>query len=88
MPTVGEVLKGYDISAWNGLFAPAGTPRERVAQVADAVSAVLATKDMQDKLSAIGFDIAPMGPDAFGPYVREQIATWGKLIQDSGVKPE
>jgi tripartite-type tricarboxylate transporter receptor subunit TctC len=88
VPTVGEVLKGYDISAWNGLFAPAGTPRERVAQVAEAASAVLASKDMQDKLSAIGFDIAPMGPDAFGPYVREQIATWGKLIQESGVKPE
>jgi tripartite-type tricarboxylate transporter receptor subunit TctC len=88
VPTVGEVLPGYDISAWNGLFASAGTPRERIAQVADAVSAVLASKDMQDKLSGIGFDIAPMGPDAFGPYVREQIATWGKLIQESGVKPE
>jgi len=88
VPTVGEVLKGYDISAWNGLFAPAGTPRERIVQVADAVSAVLATKEMQDKLAAIGFDIAPMGPDAFGPYVREQIATWGQLIQDSGIKPE
>jgi len=88
VPTVGEVLKGYDISAWNGLFAPAGTPRERIAQIAEAASAVLASKDMQDKLSAIGFDIAPMGPDAFGPYVREQIATWGKLIQESGVKPE
>jgi len=88
VPTVGEVLKGYDISAWNGLFAPAGTPRERIAQVAEAASAVLATKEMQDKLSGIGFDIAPMGPDAFGPYVREQIATWGKLIQESGVKPE
>lgn len=88
VPTVGEVLKGYDISAWNGLFAPAGTPRERLVQIADAVAAVLATKDMQDKLSAIGFDIAPMGPDAFGPYVREQIATWGRLIQESGIKPE
>jgi tripartite-type tricarboxylate transporter receptor subunit TctC len=88
VPTVGEVLKGYDISAWNGLFAPAGTPRERLVQVADAVSAVLATKEMQDKLSGIGFEIAPMGPDAFGPYVREQITTWGRLIQESGIKPE
>ena len=88
VPTVSEALKGYDISAWNGLFAPAGTPRERLAQVADAVSAVLATKEMRDKLSGIGFDIAPMGPDAFGPYVREQIGTWGRLIQESGIKPE
>lgn len=88
VPTVGEVLKGYDISAWNGLFAPAGTPRERLVQVAEAVNAVLATKEMRDRLAGIGFDIAPMGPDAFGPYVHEQIATWGRLIQASAIKPE
>ena len=88
VPTVAEVLKGYDISAWNGLLAPAGTPREVMARVSDAVHAVLATRELQDKLSTIGFDIAPMAPDAFGPYVREQISTWGRLIQESGIKPE
>ncbi len=88
VPAVGEVLKGYDISAWNGLLAPAGTPREAMTRVADAVGAVLATRELQDRLSGIGFDIAPMGPDVFGPYVREQIAIWGRLIRDSGIKPE
>jgi tripartite-type tricarboxylate transporter receptor subunit TctC len=88
VPTVGETLKGYDISAWNGLFAPAGTPRDTMVRVADAVTAVLATREMQDKLSSLGFDIGPMGPDTFGPYVSEQIGTWGRLIKESGIKPE
>jgi len=88
VPTVGEVLKGYDVSAWNGLFAPAGTPRETLARISDALNAVLATRDIQEKLTSLGFDIAPLGPDAFGPYVRGQISTWGRLIRETGIKPE
>jgi tripartite-type tricarboxylate transporter receptor subunit TctC len=88
VPTVGDVLKGYDVSAWNGLFAPAGTPRETLARISDAVNGMLATREIKEKLAVIGFDIAPLGPDAFGPYVREQISTWGRLIRETGIKPE
>lgn len=88
VPVIAEVLKGYDISAWNGLFAPAGTPREAMNRLADAAMAALAQRDVQDKLSAIGFEISPLGPDGFGPYVREQIGVWAQIIRDSGIKPE
>ena len=88
VPVVAEVIKGYDISAWNGLFAPAGTPREAMQKMADAAAAVLATREMQDKLAGIGFEISPLGPDGFGQYVREQIAGWAQIIRDSGIKPE
>jgi tripartite-type tricarboxylate transporter receptor subunit TctC len=88
VPAVAETIKGYDISAWNGLFAPAGTPRETLVRVHDALVQALASKELQDKLVAIGFDVAPMGPDQFGPYVREQIDTWGRLIRETGIKPE
>ena len=88
VPVIAEVLKGYDISAWNGLFAPAGTPREAMNKVAEAAVAALAQRDVQDKLSAIGFEISPMGPESFGPYVREQIGVWAQVIRDSGIKPE
>lgn len=88
VPVIAEVLKGYDISAWNGLFAPAGTPREAMNKLADAAMAALAQRDVQDKLSGIGFEISPLGPDGFGPYVREQIGVWAQIIRDSGIKPE
>jgi tripartite-type tricarboxylate transporter receptor subunit TctC len=88
VPVIAEVLKGYDISAWNGLFAPAGTPREAMSKVAEAAMAALAQRDVQDKLSGIGFEISPMGPESFGPYVREQIGVWAQIIRDSGIKPE
>lgn len=88
VPVIAEVLKGYDISAWNGLFAPAGTPREAMNKLADAAMAALAQRDVQDKLTGIGFEISPLGPDGFGPYVREQIGVWAQIIRDSGIKPE
>ncbi len=88
IPATSETLKGYDISAWNGLFAPAGTSKDVMNRVNDAVQSALATKEVQEKLIGIGFDILPLGPDTFGPYVRDQISTWAKLIQESGIKPE
>jgi tripartite-type tricarboxylate transporter receptor subunit TctC len=54
----------------------------------DALRAVLAAPDMQQKLAGIGFDIAPMGPDEFAAYVHAQIRAWGSLIRQAGITPE
>ena len=83
-----ESVKDFDLSAWTGLLAPAGTAQEVVKRISDALMAALATKDLQERLSTIGFDVRPLGPDEFGPYVREEIETWGKLIQDAGIQPQ
>ena len=88
VPTIGEVLNGYDNTAWLGLFAPTGTPPEMLTRISNALISVLATREMHEMLSRVGFDIAPMGPEVFGPYVNEQISTWGRLILESGIKPE
>jgi tripartite-type tricarboxylate transporter receptor subunit TctC len=88
VPTIDEIVKGFDISAFTALFAPKGTSRENALRIFDALRAVLATRDMQEKLASIGFEIAPMGPDAFAPYVHAQIGAWGNLIRAAGVTPE
>lgn len=89
VPTVDETLKrGYDISAWNGVFAPRGAAREAMVRFADAAQAVLADPPVRERLIAIGFDVAPLGPDAFGEYVRAQISAWARLIKDAGVPQE
>lgn len=88
IPTVGETVKDFDLTAWTGLLAPAGTPPAVVNRVADTILAVLAGKDTQARLAAIGYDVKPMGPDAFGNYVRNDISTWGRLIKEAGIQPE
>ncbi|HYF57562.1 MAG TPA: tripartite tricarboxylate transporter substrate binding protein [Burkholderiaceae bacterium] len=80
--------KGFDASIWLGLFAPVGTPPEVVARINAEVNRVLQAPDIREKLAAQG--IAPAGgtSEAFGAFVREDYARWGKVVRDSGVKAE
>ena len=86
--TVDEVLKGFDVSAWNGLFVSRNTPAATIQRIATAWNETLAQRDVQDRLATMGFDVSTMGPEAFAPYVREQIANWARLAQETGIKPE
>jgi tripartite-type tricarboxylate transporter receptor subunit TctC len=83
-----ESVKDFDLSAWTGLLAPGATQPAAVKRMADALLATLAAKDTQEHLAGIGFDVKPMGPEVFGPYVRTELQTWSRLIKDAGIKPE
>jgi tripartite-type tricarboxylate transporter receptor subunit TctC len=83
-----ESVKDFDLSAWTGLLAPGATQPAAVKRMADALLATLAAKDTQEHLAGIGFDVKPMGPEVFGPYVRSELQTWSRLIKDAGIKPE
>lgn len=88
VPPIAETLKGFDMTSWNGLFAPAGTPQPIVARLAHETLASLAQSDVKDRLAAIGFEVEPLDTVAFGRYVREQLDTWGKLIRAAKIQPE
>ena len=88
VPPIAETLKGFDMTSWNGLFAPAGTPKPIVARLAQETIASLAQSDVKDRLAALGFEVDPLEPVAFGRYVREQLDTWGKLIRAAKIQPE
>ena len=87
-PSISETIPGYDISAWNGLFAPKGTSPEQLERINKSFVSVLGSKTIKDKLTTIGFEINPMGPDKFGAYVEQQIKTWSELIKQTGIEPE
>lgn len=88
LPTVAETVPGFDVSAWTGLFAPGRTPPEAIRPTFEAVRAALAEPDLQTRYKAIGFDVALMGPDAFGPYIRAEIERWRGVVRDSGIPPQ
>ncbi|MDO9404620.1 MAG: tripartite tricarboxylate transporter substrate binding protein [Polaromonas sp.] len=83
-----DSVRDFDLSAWTGLFAPGTTPPAAVKRVSDALLATLATKETQERLGAIGFDVKPMPSDVFAPYVRSEIQTWTRLIREAGIQPE
>ena len=89
VPPVAKSLPGFDLTSWNGIFAPAGTPKDVVEKISAEVNAVLADKEVQDKLAATGFEVWPSkNPEEFAQSVRDQLALWSRLNKAAGIQPE
>jgi tripartite-type tricarboxylate transporter receptor subunit TctC len=89
LPTMAESgFPGYDIVAWMGVSAPAGTPREIVHQLNGEVNKVLAKPDVVAKLTSNSFEILPATPQEFEHFVASQIDVWGKRIKEAGIEPQ
>ena len=89
VPPVARTIPGFDLTSWNGIFGPAGLPRDVVDRISAEVNAVLAKKEVQDKLAAAGFEVWPTkSPDEFARYVNDQLQLWGSMIRAAGIKPE
>jgi len=88
-PTVSEAaLPGYAMPVWYGLMAPAGTPREAIALLNKEVGRVLNEPDIRERFTTLG--VAPTGgtPDAFGAFIKAEVAKFTKLVADTGMKVE
>jgi len=88
VPTMEEAagLKGFDATAWFGLVAPAGTPREVVNKVQQDVAKALALPEMRAKFATQG--AIPVGdtPEQFAAYIRSEIEKWTRVVKFSGAK--
>jgi len=87
VPTVAEAgLAEYEAVLWQGVFVPAGTPRDVVAKIATDVNAILDSADMKDKMTAAGVQILRMSQPEFDAYYRADVAKWGRVIKATGIK--
>jgi len=87
VPTFDEAgLKGYDATGWQGIFVPAGTPKEIVAKLADALLKVMQDKEVRERFVANGADVTPQGPEAFAQYIRSEIEKWTRIAKAANVK--
>jgi tripartite-type tricarboxylate transporter receptor subunit TctC len=86
VPTIGETLKGYEATAWQGLFAPAGTPRPVIDKIAAEVRRVWDLPEVVTALKNVGAEPAPSTPDEFADYTRVERAKWGEVVKASGVQ--
>jgi len=81
VPALAETLPGFEMGIWVGLFAPAGTPPMVLARVDAATQAVLSLPEIQARLDGIGAQTLKLPADAFGRYLREEIARWTAVVR-------
>src|SRR5436190_1438376 len=86
LPTIGETLKGYEATAWQGLFAPTGTPRPIVDKIAAEVRHVWELPEVKTALKNVGAEPATSSPDEFAAYTAAERVRWGEVVKASGVK--
>ncbi|MCY7389285.1 MAG: tripartite tricarboxylate transporter substrate binding protein [Burkholderiales bacterium] len=89
VPTMGEAgLNGFDVQSWFGLMAPKGTPKDIITRLnAESVKA-LGTADIKERFLDLGAVPGPMSAEAFGEFIRAEIARWSDVVKTSGVKVE
>ena len=88
VPAIGEVLAGYESSAWFGLFGPARMPPETVKRLSDAARLAIATPDVRRRIEAEGATPVGNAPEEFARFVNAEIGRWAKVVKYSGAKPE
>ncbi|MGD0147609.1 MAG: tripartite tricarboxylate transporter substrate binding protein [Xanthobacteraceae bacterium] len=89
LPTMDEAgIKGFNLDAWAGLVAPAGTPPEIITKLNGALRQVIDSRDVQAKFKNVGFEGFSSTPEELGAYMKAEIVDWGKMVKDAGIKPD
>ena len=86
VPTVAEVLPGFEGLLWIGLFAPVGTPPEVLAALRPAVQKFLGSAETAEKLANLGIDPYTTTPERFRDLIKSDYAKYGQLVNTAGVK--
>jgi tripartite-type tricarboxylate transporter receptor subunit TctC len=86
VPAIAETLPGFDITAWYGFMAPAGTPREIVKKIHDDAVAVIRRPDFLERLDRDGIEPVANTPEEFGAEIKADLARWGKIVKAAGAK--
>jgi tripartite-type tricarboxylate transporter receptor subunit TctC len=87
LPSISEVYPGYEVTIWQGLFAPAGTPQAIIDKLRAEVTAVLAMPDVAEKLLNTGAgEPNSTTPEELAGMIRRDYESYGKVIRETGVK--
>jgi tripartite-type tricarboxylate transporter receptor subunit TctC len=88
-PTLQEAgVAGFDVSSWQALYAPAGTPAAIVERLNAEVEKIIAQPDVKAKMEGLGLEHSPNTPAQFASFGRSELAKWAKVVKDGNVKPE
>jgi tripartite-type tricarboxylate transporter receptor subunit TctC len=88
LPTLGELVPGYEASSVWGLGAPRQTPAAIIDLLNQQINAALADPKIRTRLTELGGKELPGSASEFGQLIADETAKWGKVVHAGGLKPE
>jgi tripartite-type tricarboxylate transporter receptor subunit TctC len=87
VPTIADSgLPGFDVTVWQGLLAPAGTPEAIVTRLAGEVRTGLADAEVRERMAALGVEVIASDPPSFAAFIAEDVAKWGPVVRAAGAR--
>jgi tripartite-type tricarboxylate transporter receptor subunit TctC len=80
-------LSNFNMSLWFGVWAPAGTPYAIIEKINTGIASVLQIPEVKEQFSKLGITPAPMKPNEFSKFVRDEIGTYQKIVKEADIQP-
>lgn len=88
-PSLAELgVTGFEMQSWQGVFAPAGTPKAIVDRLSSEIAKIVDTPEIKEKLLSLGVEPDGRSSDKFSEFQNIEITKWGKVIKDAGIQAE
>jgi tripartite-type tricarboxylate transporter receptor subunit TctC len=89
VPTIDEAgVPGYECANWIGLVAPAGTPEPIIARLHKELTAIQDSPEAKKSFSNEGAEVVRMSSAEFGAFIADELAKWGRVVKEAGIKPQ
>ena len=85
VPTVGETLTGFLTGSWQGLLAPAGTPKSIIDKLNAELLKITAMSDIKERLNTLGAEPSNMSSEQFGQWLKEEIPAMAKIVREEKI---
>jgi tripartite-type tricarboxylate transporter receptor subunit TctC len=86
VPTIAEQgLKGFSSYNWNGMLAPAATPKAVIARIHEVISKALKSPEARDLFLGQGHELGGLGPDEYAAFIRAETEKWAQVAQRAGI---
>ena len=87
IPTMDEAgVRGYEMSIWNGMVVPTGTPKAIVNRLHETIVQILRSPQAQERYANVGAEIRYNSPEEFQALIRTEMAKWAKVIKAAGIR--
>jgi tripartite-type tricarboxylate transporter receptor subunit TctC len=88
LPTVAEVIPGFEATVWYGLVAPSGTPRPIIDRLNSEIATAVKNPTFRERLIAADYEPAVGTPEQFGAFMKSEIEKWGRAVKISGARAD